>query len=74
MSSYNCFVYGPFISVSSKMAASEKAFADSIRFLGTRLPTAQRIIAVYTKAKMLSFGYQLVSVSQYATRCCHLRA
>ena len=34
MSSYNCFVYGRFISVLSKMAASEKAFADSIRFLG----------------------------------------
>ena len=29
---------------------------------------------MYTKAKMLFCGYQLVSVSQCATRCCHLRA
>ena len=27
-----------------------------------------------TKVKMFSCSYQLVSVSQYATRCCHLRA
>ena len=29
---------------------------------------------MYTKAKMHSCSYQLVSVIQYATRCCHLCA
>ena len=37
-------------------------------------PWMQRIIAVYTKPKMLPCGYQLVSVSQYAKMCCCLRA
>ena len=31
-------------------------------------------IDIYTKTKILPCGYQLVSVHQYATRCCHLRA
>ena len=29
---------------------------------------------MYVKAKMLSCIYQLVSVSQYAMKCCHLHA
>ena len=37
-------------------------------------PRMKRIIAMYTKAKMLSCGYQLVLVSQYTMRYCHLRA
>ena len=31
------------------------------------------LLTFNSKAKMLSCGYQLVSVSWYATRCCHLR-
>ena len=52
-------------------AARENTATHSCNIQPYCLLTHQ-IIYMYTKANMLSCGYQLVSLSQYATRCCHL--
>ena len=82
--SYNRYVYVRFTSVLSKMAASEKAVAQSVSYGLSRvgkpeftlkaqqLEAVRHVYVTSTRGKMFSCGSQLASVSRCVTRCCPL--